>query len=111
NSPSRGAAVYSPAPIFLERGAGTRVWDADGNEYTDFMMSFGALISWACASQAGRGRLAGDGGGLAFCLSDFGRSGSGRALPAHGAVRRGCTLHQYWKRSHNARVAFGARPY
>src|SRR2546426_5770807 len=44
NSPSRGAAVYSPAPIFLERGAGTRVWDADGNEYTDFMMSFGALI-------------------------------------------------------------------
>src|SRR5207247_10791105 len=44
NSPSRGAAVYSPAPIFLERGAGTRVWDADGNDYTDFMMSFGALI-------------------------------------------------------------------
>src|SRR3989454_7364133 len=44
NSPSRGAAVFSPAPVFLERGAGTRVWDADGNEYTDFMMSFGALI-------------------------------------------------------------------
>src|SRR5439155_1601188 len=36
--------VFSPAPVFLERGAGTRVWDADGNEYTDFMMSFGALI-------------------------------------------------------------------
>ena len=44
NSPSRGAAVYSPGPIFLERGQGTRVWDADGNEYIDFMMSFGALI-------------------------------------------------------------------
>ncbi|PYX06137.1 MAG: aspartate aminotransferase family protein [Acidobacteria bacterium] len=44
NSPSRGAAVYSPAPVFLERGAGSHVWDADGNEYTDFMMSFGALI-------------------------------------------------------------------
>ena len=27
-----------------ERGAGSHVWDADGNEYTDFMMSFGALI-------------------------------------------------------------------
>src|SRR5205823_8565663 len=36
--------LYSPAPIFLERGAGPHVWDADGNEYTDFMMSFGALI-------------------------------------------------------------------
>jgi glutamate-1-semialdehyde 2,1-aminomutase len=44
NSPSRGAAVYSGGPIWLERGSGSRVWDADGNEYTDFMMSFGALI-------------------------------------------------------------------
>jgi len=44
NSPSRGAAVFSPGPVFLERGQGSRVWDADGNEYVDFMMSFGALI-------------------------------------------------------------------
>jgi len=28
----------------LERGQGSRVWDADGNQYIDFMMSFGALI-------------------------------------------------------------------
>ena len=44
NSPSRGAAVYTAGPIFLERGQGSRVWDADGDEYVDFMMSFGALI-------------------------------------------------------------------
>jgi glutamate-1-semialdehyde 2,1-aminomutase len=44
NSPSRGAAVYSPAPVVLERGRGSHVWDLDGNEYVDFMMSFGALI-------------------------------------------------------------------
>src|SRR5713101_3351298 len=44
NSPSRGAAVYSPGPVFLERGQGSRVWDADDNQYIDFMMSFGALI-------------------------------------------------------------------
>jgi glutamate-1-semialdehyde 2,1-aminomutase len=44
NSPSRGAAVYHPAPLFLERGRVSHVWDADGNEYLDFMMSFGALI-------------------------------------------------------------------
>ncbi len=44
NSPSRGATVYSPSPVFLERGQGPHVWDADGNEYVDFMMSFGALI-------------------------------------------------------------------
>jgi glutamate-1-semialdehyde 2,1-aminomutase len=44
NSPSRGNAVYSGGPLFLERGSGSHVWDADGNEYVDFMMSFGALI-------------------------------------------------------------------
>ena len=44
NSPSRGAAVYSPGPVVLERGRGSHVWDIDGNEYVDFMMSFGALI-------------------------------------------------------------------
>jgi glutamate-1-semialdehyde 2,1-aminomutase len=44
NSPSRGATVYTPGPIMLERGQGSHVWDADGNEYVDFMMAFGALI-------------------------------------------------------------------
>jgi len=44
NSPLRGAAVYTSGPIMLERGKGSRVWDIDGNEYIDFMMSFGALI-------------------------------------------------------------------
>ena len=44
NSPSRGRAVFEPGPIFIERGEGCRIWDADGNEYIDFMMSFGALI-------------------------------------------------------------------
>jgi glutamate-1-semialdehyde 2,1-aminomutase len=44
NSPSRGAAVFSPGPVVLERGQGSHVWDLDSNEYVDFMMSFGALI-------------------------------------------------------------------
>ncbi len=30
--------------MVLERGSGSHVWDVDGNEYVDFMMSFGALI-------------------------------------------------------------------
>jgi len=44
NSPSRGEAVYSPHPVFIERGRGSHLWSADGQEYVDFMMSFGALI-------------------------------------------------------------------
>ena len=44
NSPSRAATVYAGGPVVLERGHGSHVWDIDGNEYVDFMMSFGALI-------------------------------------------------------------------
>jgi len=44
NSPSRGSAVYTSGPVVIERGRGSHVWDLDGNEYVDFMMSFGALI-------------------------------------------------------------------
>ena len=43
SSPSRGPANYGAYPIFIERGAGARVWDADGNSYVDWMMAYGAL--------------------------------------------------------------------
>jgi len=33
-----------PHPLFYERGAGSRLWDADGNEYLDFTLSQGPLI-------------------------------------------------------------------
>jgi len=31
-------------PQFWERSKGTHVWDVDGNEYVDFMCSFGPMI-------------------------------------------------------------------
>ncbi|HUI40733.1 MAG TPA: aspartate aminotransferase family protein [Terriglobia bacterium] len=43
SSPSRGPANYGPYPLFIERGAGARLWDADGNTYVDWMMAYGAL--------------------------------------------------------------------
>ena len=36
--------MFTDGPVVIERGQGSHVWDADGNEYVDFMMSFGALI-------------------------------------------------------------------
>ena len=36
-SKSRTALPVGAAPLFIERGAGSRVWDVDGNEYVDFM--------------------------------------------------------------------------
>ncbi len=43
SSSSRGPANYGAYPIFMERGRGSRLFDADGNEYVDWMMAFGAL--------------------------------------------------------------------
>ena len=32
-----------PWPVYIERGRGSRVWDVDGNEYTDFHNGFGVM--------------------------------------------------------------------
>lgn len=44
NSPVRAFRSVNGAPIFFEKGKGSRVWDADGNEYIDFCGSWGPLI-------------------------------------------------------------------
>jgi len=31
-------------PVFMNRGKGTHVWDVDGNEYIDWILSFGPMI-------------------------------------------------------------------
>jgi len=33
-----------PFPIFIDRAQGSRKWDADGNEYVDYVMGHGALF-------------------------------------------------------------------
>src|SRR5947208_6739216 len=44
NSPVRAfKAVECEAP-FIVRGQGSRVWDADGNEYIDYIGSWGPLV-------------------------------------------------------------------
>jgi glutamate-1-semialdehyde 2,1-aminomutase/spore coat polysaccharide biosynthesis protein SpsF len=36
--------VQGVAPVFLERGQGSHVWDVDGNEYIDYAMALGPII-------------------------------------------------------------------
>lgn len=36
--------TYGSYPVFLSHGEGCRVWDVDGNEYIDFMCSYGANL-------------------------------------------------------------------
>jgi glutamate-1-semialdehyde 2,1-aminomutase len=44
NSPVRAMRSIGRDPIFLARGAGSKVWDVDGNEYVDWVSSWGPLI-------------------------------------------------------------------
>jgi len=44
NSPVRAFTAVGGTPVFLARGEGAFVWDADGNRYTDFLGSWGPLI-------------------------------------------------------------------
>ena len=37
--------TYDPYPLFMTDARGSRIWDADGNEYLDFDMAFGVLAA------------------------------------------------------------------
>ena len=43
SSPSRGPANYGKYPLFIDHAQGSRLYDADGHEYIDWMMAYGAL--------------------------------------------------------------------
>ena len=44
NSPVRAGRGVGGEPIVAARGEGARVWDADGKEYIDFVLSWGPLV-------------------------------------------------------------------
>jgi glutamate-1-semialdehyde 2,1-aminomutase len=44
NSPVRAFKAVEGKPLFIDKGKGSRIWDADGNEYIDFCCSYGPLI-------------------------------------------------------------------
>jgi glutamate-1-semialdehyde 2,1-aminomutase len=44
NSPVRAFRAVGGEPPFIARGKGPYLWDADGNRYTDYVLSWGPLI-------------------------------------------------------------------
>ena len=44
NSPVRSFRAVAGTPPFIDRGQGCRVWDVDGNEYIDYLGSWGPLV-------------------------------------------------------------------
>ena len=44
NSPVRAFGSVGGDPLYIVRGQGSHIWDADGNEYVDYVGSWGPLI-------------------------------------------------------------------
>src|SRR6202522_3254324 len=44
NSPVRAFRSVGGDPLYIVRGQGSRIWDTDGNEYVDYVGSWGPLI-------------------------------------------------------------------
>jgi glutamate-1-semialdehyde 2,1-aminomutase len=44
NSPVRAFRAVGGTPLFIQRAQGSHLWDADGNEYIDYVASWGPLI-------------------------------------------------------------------
>jgi glutamate-1-semialdehyde 2,1-aminomutase len=48
NSPVRAFRSVGGTPAFIVRGDGSRIWDADGNEYIEYIGSWGPLLLGHC---------------------------------------------------------------
>jgi len=44
NSPVRAFASVGRTPVFIKKARGSRLWDVDGNEYIDYVGSWGPMI-------------------------------------------------------------------
>ena len=44
NSPVRAFSGVGGEPFVVARGLGARIWDADDNEYIDYVLSWGPLV-------------------------------------------------------------------
>lgn len=91
NSPVRAFRAVGGTPRFIERGRGAYVVDVDGNEYVDYVLSWGALplghahpaVVEAIATQAARGTSFGAPTELETELAEL----ITRAMPAVEMVR------------------------
>lgn len=49
NSPVRACRSVGTTPLFIERAKGSRIWDEDGNEFIDYVCSWGPnILGHAC---------------------------------------------------------------
>jgi glutamate-1-semialdehyde 2,1-aminomutase len=74
-----------PWPVFVERGEGARVWDVDGNEYSDFHNGFGVVVVGHANPQ------------VADAVSTQARRGTHFAAPTEGSIHVAEELQRRFK--------------
>ena len=83
NSPVRAFGSVGGQARVIERGAGSRLWDADGNEYVDLVSSYGPMIHGNAHPEIVEAVQKAAAGGLSF-----GSPTEGEALLAEAIVSR-----------------------
>jgi len=66
NSPVRAFRSVDGVPRFIARGKGSHVWDVDGNEYVDYLCSWGPLVLGHAYSEVVEAVKAAAEGGTSF---------------------------------------------
>ncbi len=84
NSPVRAFKAVECDPPFMVRGQGSHIWDADGNEYVDYVGSWGPLILGHADPGVLDAILNAAGNGSRFAL---GKSRLWRGNPRHSRLR------------------------
>ena len=56
NSPVRAFKSVGRDPLYIARAKGARMWDADGNEFIDYIGSWGPMIVGHAHPRVVRGR-------------------------------------------------------
>ena len=105
--------LRDPWPIYLERGAGPKVWDVDGNEMWDFHNGFGAMVQGHAHPAIGRAIRSATASAPTSPRRPRTRSSSARSSSAAGTCRAGATRtpapSRRWTRSGSRAPTPGAR--
>jgi glutamate-1-semialdehyde 2,1-aminomutase len=75
---TRTGTFHAPYPLFIARGEGCHLWDADGHQYLDVLNNFTSLVhghahgavTRAIADQAGKGTVHGTANALQVSLAE-----------------------------------------
>ena len=111
NSPVRAFGSVGGDPPFIVRGQGSHLWDADGNEYIDYVGSWGPLILGHAAPGVTEAIIAAARNGTSFGASTAAEADLAEivisAFPAH----RKNSFRQFRHGSHHVRHPAGPRLY